>query len=274
MQIFKAASRHHHDLRMKLEEHFVTPFCHFHVYLVNIRNYGRINKKFSVYVKLLFNSNHTQELAFNRSCVSFNDVSSVGTAALMKARSLAMVVLVSEIEASFNKMRLKKQKKKKKKKKYQALFQQNFSVVIFEEQMISVSVLCQFRPAVWKCVVVLLLLSISYSDFQAGINERSCWCLSSMGTGSTGRISKLSVPLLKSIDLGVRAIDKMVKGEEKEKDTHKKNDGILRWTLCRRLLANRGRERGLLLCSVVDGRQHFYTGQLQLLSASGGDLNS
>ncbi|KRX76626.1 hypothetical protein T06_10770 [Trichinella sp. T6] len=24
MQIFKAASRHHHDLRMKLEEHFVT----------------------------------------------------------------------------------------------------------------------------------------------------------------------------------------------------------------------------------------------------------
>ncbi|KRZ56230.1 hypothetical protein T02_9472 [Trichinella nativa] len=104
--------------------------------------------------------------------------------------------------------------------------------------MISVSVLCQFRPAVWKCVVVLLPLSISYSDFQAGINERSCWCLSSMGTGSTGRISKLSVPLLKSIDLGVRAIDKMVKGEEKEKDTHKKNDGILRWTLCRRLLAN------------------------------------
>ncbi|KRX20786.1 hypothetical protein T07_9658 [Trichinella nelsoni] len=154
-----------------------------------------------------------------------------------------MVVLVSEIEASFNKTRLKKQKKKKKKKKYQASntvsnSQQNFIVIIFEEQMISVSVLCQFRPAVWKCVVVLLPLSISYSDFQAGINERSCWCLSSMGTGSTGRISKLSVPLLKSIDLGVRAIDKMVKGEEKEKDTHKKNDGILRWTLCRRLLAN------------------------------------
>ncbi|KRY18055.1 hypothetical protein T12_730 [Trichinella patagoniensis] len=190
------------------------------------------------------------------SCVSFNDVASVGTAALMKARSLAMVVLVSEIEASFNKMRLKK-----KKKKYQAV-NQSLCLYLYElavstefqcsvcclhaieanaivsSKMLSVSVLCQFLPAVWKCVVVLLPLSISYSDFQAGINERSCWCLSSMGTGSTGRISKLSVPLLKSIDLGVRAIDKMVKGEEKEKDTHKKNDGILRWTLCRRLLAN------------------------------------
>ncbi|KRZ74827.1 hypothetical protein T10_3081 [Trichinella papuae] len=91
--------------------------------------------------------------------------------------------------------------------------------------MTSVSVLCQFRPA--RSVQSHIAAAIYILHRFSGINERCCWCLSSMGTGSTGRISKLSVPLLKSIDLGVRAIDKMVKGEEKEKDTHKKKKNAM-----------------------------------------------